>query len=201
MSALLITGGSSAAGIATATELVKAGHTVVTAGSHRDRIEAAAQASGAAPEQVDLRDPASVAALRDRFRRAHGALGGLIHLVGGWRGGGGLAGQTDADWDFLDAQIIQTLRVTTREFADELGPDGAPLVLVSSTGLGAPTPGNANYLAAKGAAEAWALAVGDAKIIRVKALVDDAMRAARPDRSFPGYTPVTELARQISEIF
>ena len=72
-----------------------------------------------------------------------------------------------------------------------------------------PTAGGASYAAAKAAAEAWTLAVADgfrraqsgsprprnkppveqhsaAVIFVVKALVDEAMRAASPERKFPG---------------
>ena len=88
-----------------------------------------------------------------------GHVDGLIHLVGGWRGGGGLAGQSDEDWEFLE-RGFRTLRNTTRTFFDDLvaSPAGR-LAIVSSTAVEKPYPGGANYAAAKAAADAWVRAV------------------------------------------
>jgi NAD(P)-dependent dehydrogenase (short-subunit alcohol dehydrogenase family) len=94
-----------------------------------------------------------------RIHLKFGAVDGLIHLVGGWRGGGGLAGQTDEDWDFLE-RAFRTLRNTTRVFSDDLvaSPAGR-LAIVSSTAVDSPSAGGANYAAAKAAADAWTRAV------------------------------------------
>ena len=80
--------------------------------------------------------------------------------------------------------------------------------------VSAPTAGNANYVAAKAAAEAWMLALADsfrpadqgastaaAVIFAVKAFVDDAMRAASPTRAFPGCTDVEQLADAVIDLF
>lgn len=72
----------------------------------------------------------------------------------------------------------------------------------------------------KSAAEAWTLAVADGfrqlqsgsvespeeqraatVIFVVKALVDDRMRAAQPERKFPGFTDVSVLAEAVELIF
>ena len=58
--------------------------------------------------------------LRRPSRRAARPAGRLVHLVGGWRGGRGLAGQSDADWEFLHRNIVATLRNTTRAFHEDL---------------------------------------------------------------------------------
>jgi len=83
-------------------------------------------------------------------------------------------------------------------------------VIVSAQAAAAPTAGSANYAAAKAAAEAWMLALADsfrqteddqpnsaATIFVIKALVDDAMRDAAPERKFPGFTDVDDLAARI----
>lgn len=208
MSVFLITGGSSASGIATASALLARfpDATVVTVGSNTERITAAAAATGATGLTCDLTDSDAVAELAAMVT-GFGPLTGLIHLVGGWRGGGSLAEQSDPDWEFLERHVVGTLRTTTRALADQLGPDGAKLVIVSTTGLdqeklaAQPAPGNANYLAAKAAAEAWTRAVGNGVVIRVKALVTDQMRADSPERKFPGYTHVNDLGVQIADSF
>ncbi|AJT40796.1 SDR family oxidoreductase [Psychromicrobium lacuslunae] len=223
MKTILIAGGSSAAGIATARALVGAGYRVVTVGSSAARIESAAKASGASPLSADLAEPAAVAELHQKILSDYGPIHGLIHLVGGWRGGGGLAEQNDADWGFLSHNVIETLRITSREFAPDLEQTAGLLAIVSSTSVAKPTAGNANYVAAKAAAEAWTLAIAQgfgkaaeaeqlgeaattagqaaAVILRVKSLLTDEMRAAQPERRFPGYTHVDELAARIRTLF
>ena len=211
---MLVAGGSSAAGIAVASALVSAGFRVLTVGSDAGRIGAAAALTGGAvPLVCDLADPEAVAAMGDSIHREHGPVGGLIHLVGGWRGGKGLAAQSDADWDFLHRSVLTTLRNTTRAFYDEIAASGSGrIAIVSSTSVTAPTPGNANYAAVKAAAETWvrALAAGFAQdaspgaaavVLVVKALVDDAMRAASPERKFPGFTDVAVLGQTVVGLF
>lgn len=210
MSNILIAGGSSAAGIATAKAFIAAGDRVLIVGSSAERIEAAATASGAIARVADLSSPADVAELHGWIS----PLDGLVHLVGGWRGGGSLPDQDDDDWDFLAHNVIQTLRVTSREFFAELAENAGRLAIVSSTGVAKPTASNANYVAAKAAAEAWTLAIAEgftqqageaesaaAVVLRVKALLTDEMKAAQPERKFPGYTHVDELASKVHDAF
>ncbi|WP_434619572.1 SDR family NAD(P)-dependent oxidoreductase [Arthrobacter sp. A5] len=210
---VLIAGGSSPAGIAAARVLTGAGMRVLSVGSDASRISAAvAGMTGATGLVCDLADASEVAALAGRIHAEHGPVDGLVHLVGGWRGGKGLAAQSDADWDFLHRSVLTTLRNTTRAFYPDLAasPVGR-LAIVSSTSVTAPTAGNANYAAIKAAAEAWTLAVADAfatdasqgaaVVLVVKALVDDAMRAAAPQRSFPGFTDVSLLAQEFLALF
>ncbi|AAT89997.1 oxidoreductase [Leifsonia xyli subsp. xyli str. CTCB07] len=120
---------------------------------------------GVTTRSGDLADRSAVAELSVRIHREFGALDGLIHLVGGWRGGGGIAGQSDEDWDFLE-RGFRTLRNTTRVFSGDLAASPAGrLAIVSSTAVESPSPVGANYVAAKAAADAWtrAIAQGFAK--------------------------------------
>jgi NAD(P)-dependent dehydrogenase (short-subunit alcohol dehydrogenase family) len=136
-------------------------------------------------------------------------------LVGGWRGGGGITGQTDEDWDFLHRSILTTLRNTTRSFYPDLAasPRGRTAI-VSATAVDSPTAGSAGYAAVKAAAEAWMRAVAQgfgkeqaggqhsaAVVFVVKALVDAGMREAEPGRSFNGYTDVGTLALAVRDLF
>lgn len=182
---VVIAGAGSAAGVAARHALGAAGHEVLPI----TRAEA------------DLSDFESVRSFAEQV----GNVDGLIHLVGGWRGGGGLAGQSDDDWDWLSERIVGTLRNTTRAFLPALLTSPAPRVaIVSTTGIERPTAGNANYVAAKAAAEAWLNCVGHAlrdtpgrvEAIRVMALVSAADRAANPDRDYSRYTDVAELAER-----
>ena len=224
---VVVTGGSGPSGIAAARALRHAGHTVFTVGSDGPRIEAAAAeaGSGVTPLVCDLADLAEVrslhAAVQARLAETGGSVDGVIHLVGGWRGAKGITDQSDEDWEFLERGAITTLRNVTRVFYDDLAAsDAGRFAMVSSTAAGKPTAGGASYAAAKAAAEAWTLAVADgfrrgqsgqkenpteqrsaAVVFVVKALVDAAMRAASPERSFPGFTDVDELAAAAAGLF
>ena len=224
---VVVTGGSGPSGIAAARALRHAGHTVFTVGSDGPRIEAAAAeaGSGVTPLVCDLADLAQVRSLhttvRSRLADTGGSVDGVIHLVGGWRGAKGITDQTDEDWEFLERGAITTVRNVTRVFYDDLAASGAGrFAMVSSTAAGRPTAGGASYAAAKAAAEAWTLAVADgfhrgqsgrkddpteqrsaAVVFVVKALVDAAMRAKSPDRSFPGFTDVEDLAAAAVGLF
>lgn len=157
---VLIAGATSTSGAAVARALTAAGAAVVAVGTRPDALEALrASVPGVTAHTCDLSDLGAVTALASDVHSASGRLDGLVHLVGGWRGGGGLAGQTDEDWDFFD-RAFRTLRNTTRVFYDDLvaSPAGR-LAFVSSTAVDAPTAGAANYAAAKAASDAWVRAV------------------------------------------
>lgn len=159
---VLIAGATSTAGLAVAASLADAGAQVVAVGSNLKRLQSVrAVAPEASLYECDLTDFDAVKSLAQRVAEAHGPIDGLIHLVGGWRGGGGLAGQTDDDWDFLHSHVVATLRNTTRAFnADLLASPAGRLAIVSSVSVDKPNPGGANYAAAKSAAETWVRAVG-----------------------------------------
>jgi 3-oxoacyl-[acyl-carrier protein] reductase len=158
--AVLIAGASSESGLAVASALVKAGATVIAVGSRRDGVDAlVARVPEVHGHVCDLSDTDAVSKLAEQLRDTVGGIDGLIHLVGGWRGGGGLVGQSDEDWEFLDRSFA-TLRVASREFFTDLveSPAGR-LSIVSSTSVERPLAGGANYAAAKAAADAWTRAV------------------------------------------
>src|SRR3954469_23015687 len=139
---------------------------------------------------VDLLDEEATrawcAALVERF----GRVDGLVHLVGGWRGGIPLHEAPLSDWDLLHDLLIRTVQHTTRAFHDALvtSPAGR-FALVSAKQAQAPSNGNAAYAAAKAAAEAWTLALADgftgtsatANIVVVDAILTPQMREESPD--------------------
>lgn len=216
---VLVAGGSSASGIAVARALAQAGCTVYTVGSDPDRIAAAAAEAGpdVTPLACDLASLPAVRRLHGDLSRVVGGIDGVIHLVGGWRGAQGIADQSDEDWNFLEASSVTTLRNVTRVFYGDLAasPNGR-FAMVSSTAVDAPSAAVASYVAAKAAAETWTMAVADgfrreageaaevhsaAVVLVVKALVDDAMRRRHPEREFPGYTHVEDLAAAVVGLF
>lgn len=159
---VLIAGATSAAGVAAAGGLTAAGARVIAVGSDAGRLERLREAvPEASVHTCDLASWLAVQGLAQAVHEAHGPIDGLLHLVGGWRGGGGLAGQSDEDWEFLHERVLTTLRHTTRAFNNDLVASVAGrLAIVSSVTVDNPTPGGANYAAAKAAAETWTRAVG-----------------------------------------
>ncbi|MFC6882072.1 SDR family oxidoreductase [Actinomadura yumaensis] len=199
------------------------------------RVVAAARTPGTwdedrvSPAAVDLLDADATRAWADGVAAEHGRVDGLIHLVGGWRGGGSFADTDLADWAFLHGALIRTLQHTTLAFHDHLrkAPAGR-VAIVSQHAAQRPTQNVAAYAAAKAASEAWTLALADsfahatsgnageggagggsasgasgpaASILVVKALLTDAMREEKPDGAFPGFTHVDDLATVIAGLW
>ncbi len=163
---VLIAGATSTAGHTAARTLAEAGARVIAVGRDPERLAGLSDWAIALPG--DLTDEASVARIADEVRAAAGPVDGVLHLVGGWRGGGGLAGQSEADYRFLE-QSFTALRMVTRAFdADLRASDAGRLAIVSSTAVARPLAGGANYAAVKAASEAWtrAVAQGFAKSAR-----------------------------------
>ena len=163
---VLIAGATSAAGRAVAQALLDAGARVVAVGSDQGRIDAfAAELPGVLGERADLTDGDDVLELAMRVHARVGSIDGVVHLVGGWRGGGGILGQTEEDYRVLERSFT-ALRYVSRAFWNDLvaSPAGR-IAIVSSTTVTAPAPGSANYTAIKAASESWmqALAQGFAK--------------------------------------
>lgn len=160
---VLLAGATSAAGIAVGRDLAAHGARVIAVGSNAERLRVVtAEVPDAISYVCDLARFDDVIGLRERIHAEHGRIDGLIHLVGGWRGGGGFAGQTDEDWEFLHSRVFTTLRNTTRVFVEDLhASDAGRLAIVSTTTLDKPMPGGANYAAAKAAAETWVRAIAN----------------------------------------
>jgi NAD(P)-dependent dehydrogenase (short-subunit alcohol dehydrogenase family) len=195
-----------------AQRLAEAGATVAGAGRDQAALDSLAADLGLPPERwdgraVDLLDEdaarAWCAALVERF----GRVDGLVHLVGGWRGGQPLREAPLGDWELLHDLLVRTVQHTTRAFHDQLAasPHGR-FVLVSSKQAQAPTSTNAAYAAAKAAAEAWTLALADgfeacdatANILVVDAILTPRMREEEPDKEFPTFTPAEDIADGIA---
>ena len=214
---LVVAGAAGSAGPPLVERLAGAGATVVAAGSNRERIDtlvadittrvSSDRVEGAV---VDLLDELATREWARAVAREHGRVDGLVHLVGGWRGGTGIVDADLADWDWLNDRLVRTLQHTSRAFHDAIkaSPRGR-VVLISTVQASAPSATNASYAAAKAAAETWTLAVADsfkdsgaaAVILQITALLTPAMRVAKPDSTFAGYTPVDELADTIHDLW
>ena len=157
--------------------------------------------------QVDLLDESATrewcAALVERF----GRVDGLIHLVGGWRGGEPLHEEPLEDWALLHDLLIRTVQHTTRAFHNALAASAhGRFVLVSAKQAQQPSNSNAAYAAAKAAAEAWTLAYADgfrdspatANIVVVDAILTPRMLEENPGGDYASFTPAEHLADAIA---
>jgi NAD(P)-dependent dehydrogenase (short-subunit alcohol dehydrogenase family) len=220
---IAVAGAGGPAGRATLLRLAEAGAVVVGSDNNPERlaeaVDAARYAHGGATvvgEKVDLLDLQSVRDWATHIEKDFSRVDGLVHLVGGWRGGASFAETSVSDWDLLERLLIRTVQHTSLAFFDALQrSDRGRYVLISAAGATKPTAGNAAYSAAKAAAEAWTLAMADgfrkaggeggptsaATILVVKALVHDAMRAERPNAKFAGFTDVDDLAESIAGVW
>lgn len=191
-----------------AERLGRAGATVAGTDVSQERIDEIAAELGLPEERwdgraVDLLDEEATrgwaAALTERF----GRVDGVLHLVGGWRGGQPLHEEPLEDWELLHNLLIRTVQHTTRAFHDALiASEHGRFVLVSAKQAQSPSNTNAAYAAAKAAAEAWTLAFADgfapgsatANIIVVDAILTPRMREESPGEAFPTFTPAEDIA-------
>lgn len=159
---IVIAGATSAAGRSVARALVDAGAHVVAVGSHQGRLdELEVEIPGVVGERADLTDGDDVLELAMRVHARLGDVDGVVHLVGGWRGGGGIAGQTEEDYRVLERSFT-ALRHVSRVFFDDLvHSDAGRIAIVSSTTVEKPTAGGANYIAVKAASESWMRSLAD----------------------------------------
>lgn len=157
---VLLAGATSTSGLIATDAVIAAGARVMAVGLDPARL-ARLEARGAMTEASDLTDEAAVERLRDRVHERCDRVHGILHLVGGWSGGGGLAGQTDARFRGMERSLT-ALRLVSRAFDPDLrASDAAREAIVSSTSVERPRAGGANYVAIKAASEAWAHAVAD----------------------------------------
>lgn len=160
---IVLAGATSPSGVAVAHALVGAGARVIATGRSAARLDPLKDA-GAEAVIADATSLSEMAGLAQRI----GPVDAVVPLVGGWRGGGGLAGQSDEDFAAL-LPALAAVRATSRAFDDALraSPAGR-FAIVSSTAVARPLAGGANYGATKAASEAWtrAVAQGYAKAAR-----------------------------------
>ena len=207
---IAVAGGAGNLGPAVVQRLAEEGSLLCVCGRDRKSLDALAAELDVAIETdvVDLLDPAAPRAWVDALAARHdGRVDGLVHLVGGWRGGQPIEDAPLEDWDALSALLVRTVQHATQAFASHLMTGGhGRFVLVSAGQAQAPTHPNAAYAAAKAASETWTLALADrfkgtgatANIVVVGAIVTPAMRVESPDKDFSTFTPAEEIAEAIA---
>jgi NAD(P)-dependent dehydrogenase (short-subunit alcohol dehydrogenase family) len=195
-----------------ADRLAVAGAVVAGADRTAAHVEEVGAALGLEAERwdgsaVDLLDEEATRAWCEALVERFGRVDGLLHLVGGWRGGQPLHEAPLADWDLLHDLLIRTVQHTTRAFHDALLVSGrGRFLLVSAKQAQAPSNSNAAYAAAKAAAEAWTLALADgfagagatANVVVVEAILTARMREESPTGDFSTFTPAEHIAEAIA---
>lgn len=209
---IAIAGAGGGLGPLVAARLAAAGATVGATDRDQGVLDSLASELGLATERwdgraVDLLDEDAVRGWSSALVERFGRVDGLIHLVGGWRGGLPLHEAPLSDWDLLHDLLVRTVQHTTRAFHDQLAAsEHGRFVIVSAKQAQSPTNTNAAYAAAKAAAEAWTLAFADgfepggatANIIVVDALLTPRMREENPGKDFPTFTPAEHVAEAIA---
>jgi 3-oxoacyl-[acyl-carrier protein] reductase len=145
----LVGGGASGIGYATAGQLLQAGHQVVIAGRHLDRLEAAAarlgQEVGADAGQVhclvgDMSDPKAAETLVHEVELQHGALDVLILNAGG-PPPGGILQIDDEQWQAaFDLLLRGPLRMARAALPGMATRGFGRVVFVTSTAVRQPQP-------------------------------------------------------------
>jgi NAD(P)-dependent dehydrogenase (short-subunit alcohol dehydrogenase family) len=205
---IAIAGVGGGLGPAVVERFAAAGATLALADIAVDRIEAAVEPFGIADERIDMQavdlldaDAARgwCSSLVERF----GRVDGLLHLVGGWRGGDPIESFDMADYEWLHDLLVRTLQNATRAFHGALSAsEHGRFAIVSSTQAQSPDGTNAAYGATKAAAESWTLALADsfsgtkatANVVVINAILTKAMREKNPDKAYPTFTPAEQIA-------
>ena len=195
-------------GPAVVERLAADGATLALADIGVERIEAAVGGLGIAEDRIDMQavdllEVDAAVAWKDSLVGRFGKVDGLLHLVGGWRGGDPIESFDMGDYEWLHDLLVRTLQNASRAFYGALTESGhGRFALVSSTQAQAPSGTNAAYAATKAAAESWTLALADsfegtgatANIVVVNAILTPAMRERNPDKEYPTFTPAADIA-------
>jgi NAD(P)-dependent dehydrogenase (short-subunit alcohol dehydrogenase family) len=208
---IAIAGAAGGLGPTVARRLADDGATIAATDVHQERLDQLGSDLGLPEDRFDgrvvdlLSEEATgewASALAERF----GKVDGLLHLVGGWKGGDPIASTPLSDYEWLHDLLVHTVQHTTRAFYDQLAAsDNGRFVLVSSSQAQSPNGTNASYAATKAAAESWTLALADsleetnatANIIVVNAILTPRMREESPEKEFPTFTSAEDLADAI----
>jgi NAD(P)-dependent dehydrogenase (short-subunit alcohol dehydrogenase family) len=209
---IAIAGAGGGLGPIVAKRLADAGASLSLVDRHQESADAVAESLGLPdervdPRAVDLLDAAAAMEWAKAMSERFGKVDGLLHLVGGYRGGDPIHSFDLADYEFLHDLLVRTLQLTTRAFHSALTASGhGRFVLVSAAAAQMPENTNAAYASAKAAAEAWTLALADsfmgttatANIIVVNAIETPQIREESPEAARPTFTPAEDLADAIA---
>src|SRR3954452_21832550 len=218
---IAIAGAGGGLGPIVAQRLADAGASLSLADRHQETADQVAKdltlpADRVDPHAVDLLDESAANAWAAATEKKFGHIDGLLHLVGGYRGGDPIHSFDLADYEFLHGLLVRTLQFASRAFHPALSSSRhGRFVLVSSAAAQRPENTNAAYASAKAAAEAWPPSLADSfdvtqaaadacarppadsfdgpkavsNIIIVNAIETPAIREESPETELPTFTP------------
>jgi len=215
---IAIAGVGGGLGPVVARRLADEGATLALADVRAELLEPIVDGLGLDPDRidsevVDLLDEEAASGWAAALVARFGSVDGLIHLVGGWRGGEPIESASLADYEWLHDLLVRTVQRTSRAFFGNLTRSRrGRFVLISSTQAQAPSGTNAAYAAAKAAAESWTLALAEAfakaegggaataNVIVVNAILTPEMRESNPDEEYPSFTSAEDIAEAVAFI-
>jgi NAD(P)-dependent dehydrogenase (short-subunit alcohol dehydrogenase family) len=146
---VLVVGGNSGIGLASAKSFAEEGATVFLTGRNRETLESAAAeiGYGATPFQSDIADIESLAPVIDAIRAAHGRID-VLFVNAGVGGFAGVRDVTPAMWDEVHGINLRGCFFAVQQALPLIGRGGS-IVLTGSIGAVLGVPGNVVYAAAK----------------------------------------------------
>ena len=209
---IAIAGAGGGLGPSVAKRLADAGASLSLGDVTQENADAVADELGLPDDRVDARavdllDEKAAGGWAAELTERFGRVDGLVHLVGGYRGGDPIESFDLSDYEFLHGLLVRTVQLASRAFHSALSAsDHGRFVLVSSAAAQDPEAGNAAYASTKASAEAWTLSLADsfkdtratANIIVVNAIITPAMRAESPDKEYPTFTSAEDIADAIA---
>ncbi|WP_079023276.1 SDR family NAD(P)-dependent oxidoreductase [Streptomyces odonnellii] len=147
---VVVTGGGTGIGAATARLLRTAGHDVVIAGRRAEPLHHIAEETGALACQADTTDPEAVLRLVETAVARFGRLDGLVVNAGVGRGGG-VAEVSDEDWDLVLRTNLTGPFLLMRAALPHLLRAQGSVVAVASVSAMRNGVGNAAYATSKAA--------------------------------------------------
>ncbi|WP_406194371.1 SDR family oxidoreductase [Kitasatospora sp. NBC_01560] len=147
---VLVTGGGTGIGAATARLLAAEGHRVVVSGRRAEPLELVARETGALAQVSDTTDPDDVRALVAATVAAHGRLDGLVLNAGVGRGGS-VGDVTPEDWELVMRTNVTGPFLLLREALPHLLESRGAVVAVASVSALLNGTANAAYATSKAA--------------------------------------------------
>ena len=122
---IAIAGAGGGLGPVVAQRLADAGASLALADRSQEIADSVARDLGLPADRVDLRgvdllDEAQATGWAASTQEKFGRVDGLLHLVGGYRGGDPIDSFDLADYEFLHGLLVRTLQLTTRAFHSSL---------------------------------------------------------------------------------
>ena len=157
--------------------------------------------------ETDVTDAASIANGIEEVTKALGPVEGLVHLVGGWKGGTPVHELPLEVWDRMLDLNLRTAMLCCRAVLPSMREAGwGRIVLVSSRTARESRSGQAAYAIAKAGVSVLAETIAEenrgidvtANVVAPSTLDTPANRAAVPEADFNAWVPTSDVAASIS---